>query len=61
MEYIDQRNGKTKKTNYLRLVNGETQYRVEVDNEKNLVITKINFDNDVITIKPMVRNQISIK
>lgn len=61
MKYIDKREGEIKETNYLRLVNGESQYRVEIDNQENLVVTKINFEDTAITIKPIVSNQIIIK
>ena len=61
MEYIDTRNGDIKETNYLRLVNGDSQFRVELDNQNRLVITKVDFDDDTINIQPMVRNQIAIK
>lgn len=61
MEYIDARNGDIKETNYLRLVNGDSQFRVELDNQNRLVITKVDFNDDTINIQPMVRNQIAIK
>ncbi len=60
MKYINERNGEVKETNYLSLVLGESQYRVENLNG-GLVITKVDFDNNRISIQPMVRNQILIK
>ena len=61
MEYIDKRNGEVKETNYLRLVNGESEFRVEVDNQGNIVITKINFKNSSMVIQPIVSNKIGLK
>lgn len=59
MEYKDERTGEIKSTNYLVLIDGETSYRIEKEHD-GIVITKIDFDNDIISIKPKVRNQIAI-
>lgn len=61
MKYIDERNGEVKETDYLQLVSGESKYRIEYDNKDRIVITKVDFENDRISIQPMVRNQILIK
>lgn len=61
MEYVDKRDGTIKETDYLRLILGDSQFRVETDNQNRIVLTKVDFDDDIITISPMVRNQISIK
>jgi hypothetical protein len=61
MKYIDERNGKVKESNYLRLVNGESEFTAQVDNQGTLIITKINFDDSAIIIMPKVSNQIGLK
>ena len=60
MTYINERDEKPKELKYLVLIDGETRYRIS-EEYGELVITKIDFDDDVITVRPKVRNQISIK
>jgi hypothetical protein len=58
--YIDERNGKEKIANHLDIIQGDNKYRINIEYGE-MVITKINFDDNVITVSPKVRNQISIK
>ena len=60
MKYINKRNGDVKSTDFLQIIKGETRYRIS-EEYGEIVITKIDFDDDVIIIKPKVRNQISIE
>lgn len=62
MEYIDKRNGEVKNTDYLQLVNGDAVFRIEIDNQGVIVITKIDYNNNnSISINPVFSNQIGIK
>lgn len=59
--YIDERNGKTKASSYLRIQMGDTEFQIEKEGD-SLLITKINFgDGNSISITPHVSNQIKIK
>lgn len=60
MTYINERDEEPKELKYLVLIDNETRYRIS-EEYGELVITKIDFNDDVITIRPKVRNQISIK
>ena len=60
MKYIDERNGEEKETNYLRFVIGETEFALN-EEQGELLITKINFNDSTLVIRPNVSNQISIK
>lgn len=60
MNYIDERNGEEKSTDFLQVILGESKFRI-TEELGELVLTKVDFDDNQISITPKVANQIGLK
>lgn len=59
MKAIIEREGKIHQTNYLKVIIGKKEFRIE-ETPRGLCITKVDFDENQMSILPGVSNQITI-
>lgn len=60
MTYKEGRNTEEKEFKNITIINGETRFRISHERGE-LIVTKINFDDNTLMVLPNVRNQITIK
>ena len=59
MEYRETREGELKKTNAIQIVIGDVRYRL-TEEHSELIVTKIDFEDLTLIVKPKYSNVISI-
>ncbi len=60
MDYRTKRDEKTKMCQWIEVFVGDTKYKISVQHEE-LVINKVDFDDQNLIVKPKYANEISIK